>query len=88
MAIQSDLLTTAAAKPGGILRRGVTLLTPFAMMGMLFFYGTLPGMIQQLRIATSQPWVLLSPWAWRDAILGASFPAILDWVDNMWKDVK
>lgn len=88
MAIQSDLLTTAAAKPASIVRRLTAVFAPLMLIGLLLFYGILPAVLQQARIATSQPLKLFSLWAWRDAILGASMPILLDSSDKNWAPVK
>lgn len=88
MVLQSELLTTAAAKPAGFIRRCTAGFRPLLLMSLMLFHGIVPALRQQLGNVASRPWKVLSPWAWRDAILGASMPLLLDVSDKGWAPIK
>ncbi|CEH16869.1 Predicted methyltransferase [Ceraceosorus bombacis] len=85
-----SLLTTTPAPAGGLKSRLLEPFFPLILLAALLYHGLVGAILLQVRAATLdlKPWKLLSPWAWRDAVLAHGFPIILEGSDKTWKEVK
>lgn len=83
---QKPDLHSGSPRPSGIVGRVFGALKPALFAGIMLFHG-LPGAIwQQLTHPNPIRWI--SPWAWRDAILGNGMGPLLKRGNEEWAPVK